>query len=103
VLSSTWQYAGHVSEVENAGDYFCFEVACPYHSWTYSLSGQLKSAPNMRAVPGFDASKICLTEVRCEEFCGFIFVNLNPSAEPMYIRQPESVRGTHGHLVPGRS
>lgn len=58
-------------------------LACPYHGWTYGLNGQLKSAPNMRAVPGFDASKICLTEVRTEIFHGFVFVNLDPDTPPM--------------------
>jgi len=58
-------------------------LVCPYHAWTYELTGQLRSGPNVRSVPGFDRSKICLTEVRAELFCGFIFVNLDPDAEPM--------------------
>lgn len=58
-------------------------LVCPYHGWTYELSGQLRSGPNVRAVPGFNAAEICLTEVRTELFCGFIFVNLDPAAKPM--------------------
>ena len=27
LLTRTWQFAGHVSEVEKPGDYFCFEIA----------------------------------------------------------------------------
>ncbi|NNF77407.1 MAG: aromatic ring-hydroxylating dioxygenase subunit alpha, partial [Rhizobiales bacterium] len=27
LLARTWQYAGHVSQVENAGDYFAFQIA----------------------------------------------------------------------------
>ena len=34
-------------------------------------------------MPGFDKSKICLTEVRTEDFHGFIFVNLDDDAAPM--------------------
>jgi phenylpropionate dioxygenase-like ring-hydroxylating dioxygenase large terminal subunit len=122
LLSRTWQYAGHVSQVPSPGDYFTFEIAgeaifcirgregelrsfynvcqhrahqlvegtgtarvlvCPYHAWTYELTGGLRSGPNVRAVPGFDRSKICLTQVRTEEFHGFIFVNLDPDAAPM--------------------
>jgi phenylpropionate dioxygenase-like ring-hydroxylating dioxygenase large terminal subunit len=58
-------------------------VVCPYHAWTYELTGQLRSGPNIKAVPGFDRSKVCLTEVRTEVFNGFIFVNLDPEAAPM--------------------
>ncbi len=122
VLTRTWQFAGHVSLLENPGDYFAFEIAgqslfairgrdgeirtfynvcqhrahelvsgtgncrtivCPYHAWTYELSGELRGGPNTRSVPGFDRSEICLTEISTEVFCGFIFVNLDPDAEPM--------------------
>lgn len=58
-------------------------MVCPYHAWTYELTGKLRAAPNAKSVPGFDASKICLTEVRTEVFLGFVFVNLDPDAEPM--------------------
>ena len=27
VLSQTWQYAGHVSQLQNPGDYFAFQIA----------------------------------------------------------------------------
>ena len=58
-------------------------LVCPYHAWTYELGGQLRSGPNVQSVPGFDRSRICLTEVRVEDFLGFIFVNLDPDAPPM--------------------
>ena len=58
-------------------------LVCPYHAWTYELTGELRSGPNVKAVPGFDRSKICLTEIRIEEFNGFIFANLDPDAKPM--------------------
>ena len=55
-------------------------VACPYHAWSYGLDGRLRSAPRTRNLPGFDAAGVCLTEVRLEDFCGFLFVNLDPEA-----------------------
>ena len=58
-------------------------VVCPYHAWTYELDGRLRSAPNSASVPGFDRKGICLTEVKAEVFCGFVFVNLDPRATPM--------------------
>lgn len=58
-------------------------VVCPYHAWTYELTGALRSGPNIKSVEGFDKSSICLTEVRSEAFLGFLFVNLDPEAAPM--------------------
>ncbi|MDJ0628185.1 MAG: aromatic ring-hydroxylating dioxygenase subunit alpha [Rhodobacter sp.] len=58
-------------------------VVCPYHAWTYELTGELRAGPNIKAVPGFDRSAVCLTEVRTEIFLGFIFVNLDAQAAPM--------------------
>ncbi len=127
LFARTWQYAGHVSQVLNPGDYFTFEIAgqglfcicgrdhkirtfynvcqhrahelvqgdgnckllvCPYHAWTYELTGSLRSGPNVRSVPGFDRSTICLTEVRTEVLCGFIFINLDDDADDMSVWYP---------------
>ena len=75
-------------------------VVCPYHAWTYELTGGLRAGPNIKSVPGFDRSKICLTEVRCEDFNGFIFVNLDPDAAPMDEWFP-GVRAELAAYVPG--
>ncbi len=58
-------------------------LVCPYHSWTYELSGALRSGPNVKAVPGFDRCAIRLAEVRVEQLGGFVFVNLDADAAPM--------------------
>ncbi|WP_343080076.1 aromatic ring-hydroxylating dioxygenase subunit alpha [Ostreiculturibacter nitratireducens] len=122
LLSRTWQFAGHISQVSNVGDYFTFEIAgqnlfcirgrdevvrtfynvcqhrahelvsgtgsarvvvCPYHAWTYELTGKLRAGPNINSVEGLDRNDICLTEVRTEDFHGFLFVNLDDDAAPM--------------------
>jgi len=122
LLARTWQYAGHVSQVKNIGDFFTFEIAgeklfcvrtrdnniksyynvcqhrahqlvkdqgntnlivCPYHAWSYELTGELRGGPNTQSVKGFDKSSVCLNEVRIENFCGFLFANLDAKAEPM--------------------
>ncbi len=67
--------------VEGTGT--CRVVVCPYHAWTYELTGELRAGPNIAAVPGFDRTAVCLTEVRTELFLGFVFVNLDPDAAPM--------------------
>lgn len=58
-------------------------IVCPYHAWSYELTGELRNGPNLRSVTGFDKSSVCLTGVRVEVLCGFVFVNLDPDAQPM--------------------
>ena len=58
-------------------------LVCPYHQWTYDMTGKLRGGPNIQSVPGFDKSEICLTSVRTEVFLGFIFVNLDDNTPTM--------------------
>jgi phenylpropionate dioxygenase-like ring-hydroxylating dioxygenase large terminal subunit len=58
-------------------------LTCPYHAWAYGSDGRLRSAPRCERVRGFDTSRVALSPVRLEEFAGFLFVNLDPGAEPM--------------------
>ena len=125
----TWQFAGHVSQAPNPGDYFTFEIAgqqlfcirnydnvlltfynvcqhrahelvkgqghcdqaivCPYHAWTYRFDGSLLRGPKPEVIPVQARDSICLTSVHTQEFCGFIFVNLDDEAEPMDVWFPE--------------
>lgn len=58
-------------------------ITCPYHAWSYNLDGSLRQAPNIEKVKNFDKGEICLDQVLVEEFCGFIYVNLDPNAAPL--------------------
>jgi choline monooxygenase len=58
-------------------------IVCPYHAWTYALDGRLQRARMTEALEDFDVADICLTEVRVEAFCGFVYVNLDPAAKPL--------------------
>lgn len=58
-------------------------IMCPYHAWAYKLDGQLAVAPHTSSLKGFDKSEICLDAVQVEEFCGFVYVNLDPHAAPL--------------------
>lgn len=122
IFYRTWQYVGHVSSVQNPGDYSTARVAdqhvfisrdkdrnlrafynvcqhrahellqgqgnarvivCPYHTWTYALSGELIRAPHSDKVRGFDKGAICLSGIRLENFHGFLFINLDGNAASM--------------------
>lgn len=58
-------------------------IMCPYHAWVYKLDGQLARAPHTENLENFDTGEICLDQVQVEEFCGFVFVNLDPKAKSL--------------------
>lgn len=58
-------------------------IVCPYHAWTYSLDGRLKAARRADRMETFDRSEVCLDQVGVEEFGGFVYVNLDPTAVPL--------------------
>ncbi|MCY4543544.1 MAG: ring-hydroxylating oxygenase subunit alpha [Rhodobacteraceae bacterium] len=74
-------------------------IVCPYHAWTYDLTGQLRRAPHTRSLADFDLSDICLTPVAVEEFCSFVFVNLDLSAESLR-EQSETLADEVSHWAP---
>jgi phenylpropionate dioxygenase-like ring-hydroxylating dioxygenase large terminal subunit len=58
------------------------KIQCPYHMWTYSFSGELIGAPNMKDVPGFDRNLYPLHKVAIKEWEGFLFINLSKDSQP---------------------
>jgi len=59
-------------------------IVCPYHAWTYELSGELRAAPAMQENSTFcnQRKTMRLPEVRCEQWLGWIMVTLNADAPP---------------------
>ncbi|MDP7152285.1 MAG: ring-hydroxylating oxygenase subunit alpha [Paracoccaceae bacterium] len=55
-------------------------IMCPYHAWVYKLDGQLVRAPHTEHLEDFKTEDICLDQVQVAEFCGFVYVNLDPTA-----------------------
>ena len=58
-------------------------IRCPYHRWAYDHDGKLRAASGTEHIPDFDKSDICLRSVKLEQWCGFLFVNLDPKASPL--------------------
>jgi len=58
-------------------------IVCPYHHWSFELTGELASYPEKRDFRGLDRSCLGLRPVRCETFGGSIFVNFDPDAAPL--------------------
>ena len=56
---------------------------CKYHGWTYTLEGQLRSAPEMDGAADFDKSTIRLDEIRVSTWQGLVFVALDADVPPL--------------------
>lgn len=55
---------------------------CKYHGWTYTLDGQLRSAPEMQAAQDFSVEGIRLPPLRVHEWQGLVFVALDEQVAP---------------------
>src|SRR3954470_9451401 len=58
-------------------------LQCRYHGWTYALDGALITTPEFDGVEDFDKANYCLHPVRVETWGPFVFVNLDPDADPL--------------------
>ncbi|MDP4898970.1 MAG: aromatic ring-hydroxylating dioxygenase subunit alpha [Akkermansiaceae bacterium] len=58
-------------------------ILCPYHLWSYDLTGKLVGAPEMQEAEGFDRSEVCLHRYRSEIWEGFVFVTLSDEIAPL--------------------
>ena len=83
VLRAFYNVCKHRAHHLLTGEGETTRIMCPYHAWVYDLTGQLRRAPETENLVGFDPEAICLDEVQVEEFCGFIYVNLDPDARPL--------------------
>ena len=71
-----------VSEKKNVGKL----IRCPYHSWSYDLEGNLKSAPHIGGInqhkpKGFNFKNHGLKPIRIHIWHDWIFINLNGKAK----------------------
>ena len=80
-------------------------IVCPYHSWGYGLDGSLKAAPNFRDVPAFDKAEFPLLGLACQEWHGYVFVNMSGDAGPLRrpARRPRAHHRAVRHRVAGHA
>jgi phenylpropionate dioxygenase-like ring-hydroxylating dioxygenase large terminal subunit len=64
-------------------------IACPYHAWTYNLDGSLRTARNTDNIQDFCKAEFNLQQARVEEFCAFVWVNLDPEADSLASQAPD--------------
>jgi phenylpropionate dioxygenase-like ring-hydroxylating dioxygenase large terminal subunit len=53
-------------------------IVCPYHAWTYDLSGRLTAVTHRKEFADFALDRYGLKPVETELYKGFIFVRLKP-------------------------
>lgn len=54
---------------------------CKFHGWAYDLDGKLAGVPDRKSFGNLDESLLGLTEVACDIWEGFIFVNMQPKPD----------------------
>lgn len=79
-LSATCRHRG-AELTEGKGN--CRLIVCPYHAWSYSLDGQLISAPSMEEAKCFNTKDHKLPSFRTETWAGFVFINFDDDAVPL--------------------
>jgi phenylpropionate dioxygenase-like ring-hydroxylating dioxygenase large terminal subunit len=56
---------------------------CPFHGWRWDLDGDLVELPAEWDFPQvWQQAESCLPQAQVAEWCGFVFVNLDPDAAP---------------------
>lgn len=73
---NTCRHRGSILCTEAQGRLTSKSLVCPYHSWTYSLQGDLQRTPSKQLPAQFDKSEHSLYPVALQEWKGFIFINL---------------------------
>ena len=83
VLRAFYNVCKHRAHELLRGEGETTRIMCPYHAWVYDLTGRLRRAPETENLIDFKIESIRLDEIRVEEFCSFVFVNLDFQAEPL--------------------
>jgi choline monooxygenase len=73
----------HAAAVVTQESGLATELRCPYHGWTYSLKGQLKSAPDLGAVCNFDRETMGLVPVDIAIWKQWVLVRLDRGGPPL--------------------
>ena len=56
-------------------------LVCPYHAWGYDLEGRVINVPGASTEEAEACLGMQLRAIRVAEYCGFVFVSLDPKIE----------------------
>jgi Rieske 2Fe-2S family protein len=83
-VHNTCRHRGSVLCTKEHGRFERNRIVCPYHAWTYDLSGNLVATPRRMETPDFDMEAFPLHRVAVKTWGGFVFVCIEgePPFEP---------------------
>ena len=58
-------------------------LRCPFHGMSWHLDGSLREIPCRWDFPHIDDDNFGLTELPCDTWCGFVFINFDQQAGPL--------------------
>jgi Rieske 2Fe-2S family protein len=79
---NTCRHRGAALCRDSAGRFGAAGIVCPYHSWRYSLQGELLQTTLQQAGEGFERRSYSLYGLPLTEWNGFIFVALSGQPPP---------------------
>jgi len=56
---------------------------CPFHGWRWNLDGTIRLILDQEEFDPIASDNWSLISVRCETWGGFVFINMDPTAEPL--------------------
>ena len=74
---NTCRHRGSVLCTKSSGRFPNGRIICPYHTWTYALTGELIATPHRVETEDFLTSEYPLFDVHVDQWGGFVFVNLS--------------------------
>ncbi|MGI9200690.1 MAG: aromatic ring-hydroxylating oxygenase subunit alpha [Woeseiaceae bacterium] len=74
---NTCLHRGSVLCNKQSGRFRNGRIICPYHTWTYSIDGQLLATPGRIETDDFDHGDYSLHGIKADTWRGFVFVNLS--------------------------
>ncbi len=80
---NTCRHRGSILCTGEQGRFERSRIVCPYHAWTYDLSGSLVATPRRMETPDFAMKDFSLYAVEAGTWGGFVFVNLSRNAAPL--------------------
>jgi len=88
--------AGPIAQCDGLG---AKALRCRYHGWTYTLEGQLRSAPEMKDAAGFDVADVRLPQLAVKVWQGLVFAAVDAADAPDF---DAFVAGIDARLGPDR-
>lgn len=79
---NTCRHRGAALCTASAGQFRNGRIICPYHTWTYSLTGDLLATPGRSPTGDFRAGDYGLYGEAADTWGGYIFVNLSGPRAP---------------------